>query len=428
MKNKKILILLALVVLIVSPLLFVYSAMAANGTVTLSMVPSIPINLTSPASLTIGQTFTVSINVNNVDLLYGDVLGLSWPTSVVQVTKVAAGDFLKSAGGSTFSPPTTIDNSGSIGSFPSFFNDVAMDNNNPSGSGTLATVTFQVVGFGSGSISITSARLVSDSIGTNVTLATPIPYSIPLNNPTSTGPTPTPTTPTSTPTASPTPTPTNGVQGQPAIHLTTDKIGYLPGDLVSVAASVTYNGGAVANRDVAFTVHMQNNTDLATLVDTTNSNGVANINFRIPNPQPNPSIIFGNWSILAAVDVSQVNITDAAHFTVGYSIVIKTISTPTSVQRLSNVPINVTLQCSGNIPQGLTLTASILDSAQVPLGMSTISVNAQAQGDITLSTSIRIPAWAFTGTATVYVNLLTATPDQGGVPYCPQATAQFQIT
>ncbi|MGD6850479.1 MAG: hypothetical protein ACQCN6_00285 [Candidatus Bathyarchaeia archaeon] len=422
MKNKKVVTLIA-VILIVSPLLYIYTAAAANENVTLSMVPSKQINLTSPDSLAIDSTFTVSINVNNVDGLYGDVFGLSWPTDIVHVTKVAAGDFLKSAGGTTFSPPTTIDNSGAVGSLPSLFNDVAMDDNNPSGSGTLCVVTFKVVGFGSGSISITSARLVSDALGTNITIATPIPYSIPINNPTATSPTPTPTQTTPTPT----PTPTSGTQ-EPAIHISTDKTGYNPNELVTVTASVTHNGAAVANRDVAFTIRMPNNTNLATLVDTTNSNGVATIDFRIPTPQPDPNVIFGDWSILAAVDVSQVDVTDTVHFTVGYSIVIKSVSTPTSVQRLSAAPINVTLQASGVIPEGLTLTVSILDSAQVPLGMSTTAVTTQTQGDITLSTTIFIPAWAFTGEATVYVNLLTATPDQGGVPYCPQATAIFQIT
>jgi hypothetical protein len=433
MKNKKVIALIA-VLLIASPLLYIYTAVAANENVTLSMVPSIPINLTSPASLTIDSTFTVTVNVNNVDNLYGDVIGLSWPTAVVKVTKVAAGDFLKSAGGSTFSPPTTIDNSGPVGSLPSLFNDVAMDNNNPSGSGALCVVTFKVVGYGSGSISITSARLVRDALGTNITIVTPIPYSIPINNPTSALPTPTPDptlTPTPTPdptlTPTPTPNPTSGTQ-KPVIHVSTDKTEYNPGNTVTVTATVAYNGAAVANKGVAFTIRMQNNTNIATLVDSTDSNGVAYIDFRIPTPQPNPNVIFGNWSVLAAVEVSQVNVTDTVQFAVGYSIVIKSISTPTSVSRLGTVPISVTIQTSGVIPQGVTLTVSLLDSAQVPLGMSTIAVTTQTQSDITLSTTIPIPTWAFTGQATVYVNLLTATPDQGGVPYCPQATAHFQIT
>ena len=173
---------------------------------------------------------------------------------------------------------------------------------------------------------------------------------------------------------------------------------------------------------------MQNNTDIATMVNRTDTNGIANIIFRIPVFQPDASIAFGNWSVLASVGVSQTNLTGSATFAVGYSLMILKISVPNSVQRLGNLPINVTLQNFGSAPQGLTLTVSIMDSAQVPLGTPTVTINTQTQGNITVTTNLTVPSWAFTGQATVYANILTTTPDQGGVPYCPQGTAQIQIS
>ena len=103
------------------------------------------------------------------------------------------------------------------------------------------------------------------------------------------------------------------------------------------------------------------------------------------------------------------------------------ISVPSSIQHLSNLPINVTLQNFGSTPQGLTLTISIMDSALVPLGTTTVTINTQTIGNMTVTANLPIPAWAYTGQATVYANVLTAIPDQGGVPYCPQGTTQFQI-
>jgi hypothetical protein len=243
----------------------------------------------------------------------------------------------------------------------------------------------------------------------------------------SSSPTPTPS-PSPTPSSSPTPTPSPTPSGQSSIKVFTDKMIYLPGDLVQVFANVTSNGAGVASKDVAFTVRMQNNTDLATIVNRTDTNGMANIIFRIPSMQPDAGIVFGNWSVLASVDVSQIDLTGSATFTVGYSIMILKISVPNSVQRLGNLPINVTLQNFGTSQQGLTLTVSIMDSAQVPLGTTTVTINTQTQGNITVTANLTIPAWAFTGQATVYANVLTTIPDQGGVTYCPQGTAQLQIS
>jgi hypothetical protein len=186
----------------------------------------------------------------------------------------------------------------------------------------------------------------------------------------------------------------------------------------------------VGSKDVAFTVREPNNSDLATLVNQTDTDGIANINFRIPVVQPDPQAIFGKWSILVSVDVSEVNVSATTTFVVGYSIIISNISIPASVHRSSTIPINVTLQILGPLPKGLTLTESILDSAEVPLGTFAVAITTATQSQTTMkvTSSIPIPAWAFTGKATLYVNVLTAMPDAGGVPYCAQKAAQFMIT
>jgi hypothetical protein len=409
MKNAKLVIGIILTVLVILPLVFIYSA-NAYATATINTT----VDYTPTA---VGQSFTAIINIAGADSVWQWSINVNWNPAVLNATTVTTGDFL-AGGGSHFFSPTVIDNvAGTLKGGPS---DTLLTSSSVSGNGLLVKITFVVVGTGSSDITLSNV-ILRDNTPSNhqdipYTLGSTLTINIPL---TSSSPTPTPTS-----SASPTPTPSSG---QPAIHVSTDKTRYLTGDLVSVTASVTHNGAAVANRDVAFTVIMQNNTNIATIVNTTNSNGVATISFRIPTPQPNPKIIFGNWSIFAAVEVAQVNVSDTVRFTVGNSIVI-TILTPSSVQRGNSIPINVTIENLDNIPQGLILTTSILDSAQVPLGMTAVSISTQSQGNITLGTNILIPQWAFTGQATVYVNLLTAPPQQGGVPYAPQATSSFQIT
>jgi hypothetical protein len=49
-------------------------------------------------------------------------------------------------------------------------------------------------------------------------------------------------------------------------------------------------------------------------------------------------------------------------------------------------------------------------------------------GTTTVTINLFIPSWAFVGTATIYVTVLTALPTSGGVPLCPQQIANFQIT
>ncbi len=417
MKRRTILVTI-LAVLLVVPFFYIFQINAATGatiTVTADSTPTI-----------IGQTFVASINIAGATNLWAWNGNVTWNPAVLNATKIIKGPFLTSNGDSDVFPSVTFDNvNGFTKGGPS---QALLDTGSVSGDGVLAKITFLVVGSGTSDISLNNIRLLDPTVPTHLdesfTQGQTLTISIP-----SSGPTPTPSSsPTPTPSSSPTPTPTPTSNSQPAIHVFTNNMRYVPGDLVQVFANVTANGAGVASKDVAFTVKMQNNTDIATMVNGTDTNGIASIIFRIPVFQPVASIAFGNWSVLASVDVSQTNLTGSATFAVGYSLMILKISVPNSVQRLGNLPINVTLQNFGNTPQGLTLTVSIMDSAQVPIGTTTVTINTQTQGNLTITTNLTVPSWAFTGQATVYANILTTTPDQGGVPYCSQGTTQFQIS
>ncbi len=408
--KKKMMCASVLVVFLVISLFYIYGSSAATTTISASVD-------NNPTS--IGQTFIMSINVVGAQNLWGWNVNVTWNPAVVNATKDAKGPFLGSNGDSDSFMGGTIDNvNGVIKGGPS---QVLLTSGSVSGDGVLGKITFVVVGSGSANINLGNIRILDPTVPTHAdevfTQGAPLTITI-----SSSTPTPTPTTsPTTNPT--PTPTPSSGS----SLHVSTDHKRYAPGDLVQVYANVTYNNAPVSSKDVAFTIRMQNNTDLATLVSRTDTTGIANLNFRLPKPEPNVQSVFGDWSILASAAVADANMTNTAVFSVGYSIIIANISAPSSVQRLGTVPITVTIQNGGNAPPGLTLVVSILDSAQVPLGTTTVSISTQALGSSNVTVSLPIPAWAYTGQATIYVNELTLAADQGGVPYCPQGTSQFQI-
>ncbi len=195
---------MTLALFMVVSMLSVVSPVLAAGNATLSLVPSTPINLTYPSTLPIGSTFTVQVNVADVQNLWGVNFGMTWNPAIVHVTKVQKGNFLTSNGDADASPATTIDNV--AGTFPGGFSDVLLTSGSVSGSGTLATITFQVDGFGSGDITITSAKLLDPSTNhAEMLIDTTIPYSVPMNNPT-----PPPSAPTAAFTASATPATVSG--------------------------------------------------------------------------------------------------------------------------------------------------------------------------------------------------------------------------
>jgi len=412
MRVRKCVIPVLVIVLIIIPLVYVYKTYGDTATTI-----SVTVN-TNPTS--VGQTFVASINIDDANNLWAWTATVSWNPLVLNATKDAKGPFLTQNGDSDAFMNGVINNDkGTIMGGPS---QTLLVDDSVSGSGVLASVSFIVVGTGTSNISLSGVKLYDPTMPTHVALPFVLAPSLSITIP-SANSSPSPTT-------TPTPTAPSGSQGQAKIQVFTDKIIYAPGELVHVYANVTSDGAGVGSKDVAFTVREPNNSDLATLVNQTDTDGIANINFRIPVVQPDPQAIFGNWSILVAVDVSEVNVNATTTFAVGYSIIISNISIPASVHRSSSIPINVTLQILGPLPKGLTLTESILDSAEVPLGTFAVAITTanQSQTSMKVTSSIPIPAWAFTGSATLYVNVLTAMPDAGGVPYCAQKTAQFMIT
>jgi len=87
----------------------------------------------------------------------------------------------------------------------------------------------------------------------------------------------------------------------------------------------------------------------------------------------------------------------------------------------------VNIQNTAGITLGSTVAITIYDQNEVPIGSSLSTVSNAASG-ASVSETFTIPMWAYVGEATVYVNILTGNPTSGGVPLCPERTANFLIT
>ena len=198
-----------------------------------------------------------------------------------------------------------------------------------------------------------------------------------------------------------------------------------PQELVQLCAYVAYNGGFEANENVAFTVISPNDTVIAVRTALTNSTGYASVNYVTPNIG---SSNFGIWTVVASVEVNQVIVTDKVTFEYNYlvNVIDNGITLPASAARGSTITISVSIQNLQNISLTSTLTITIYDQNDVPIYTS-ITNNINAADGATVKVTFTIPTYAFVGEATVYVNILTANPTSGGVPLCPETTANFQI-
>jgi len=128
---------------------FVWKDAYAASSTTVSVSPS-----TITAS--VGQNFTVNVTVSNIYDLYGWQFRLNWTAGLIEVVKVIEGPFLK-LGGSTYFYWNANSTAGRMVA------DCTLLGNVPgvSGSGTLATITFNVKGVGQSPLTLWDVVLLN---------------------------------------------------------------------------------------------------------------------------------------------------------------------------------------------------------------------------------------------------------------------------
>jgi PKD repeat protein len=204
---------------------------------------------------------------------------------------------------------------------------------------------------------------------------------------------------------------------------------FAPQELVILYAKVTYNGEPVANKLVGFQVNDPNGTPVIFRTNVTDDTGLTWVEFRLPSDPP-----FGEWLAIAKVEVAQVIVGDTMPFKVGWIVEIVSVEPgASSYAKNAMATFNVRVNNIAFTTKNVTLTITVYDACGVPIYATSFpgwTIEGEAVNKEFQFIDILIPQWAFISppAAWVYVNAYTALPLDGGVPYCPEASAWFTIT
>ena len=112
-------------------------------------------------SARVGDTIHVNIDVSNVQNLWAwDIANLRFDPSVLNLTQVSEGPFLKKAGSTLFIWTSQSTIAISKGDIPDI-SDTLLEYSSASGSGVIATLTFQVVSIGTSQIIFNQTTLLN---------------------------------------------------------------------------------------------------------------------------------------------------------------------------------------------------------------------------------------------------------------------------
>jgi len=209
-------------------------------------------------------------------------------------------------------------------------------------------------------------------------------------------------------------------------HMPSDAFG--PQEEITVFAKVTYGGEGVPYKPVGFEVKDNQGNVVLTRTVFTDMNGECNFTFRIPWTGMQAEQKFGTWTIYGTVDIAEVRYEDYCQFEFGYIVSIKGIrttdaagNTKTSFGKGEEVYVEIEMKNISFNSKKATITVTIYDNEGVPIGFMAVEDQTVAPGTSAFwNFGIEIPYWRFKGIGTVYVNIFTAMPQKGGVPYCPE--------
>jgi hypothetical protein len=211
-----------------------------------------------------------------------------------------------------------------------------------------------------------------------------------------------------------------------------------PQELMCLYALVTYNDNPVANKLVGFQADgplnaFENLT--AGGSSSTNGSGIAEFSFRIPWPSTNPEEkVFGEWNVVATVNVADMEIMDTLTFQVGWIVRITSIATLDAAYnpeveflKQSTIVFDLTVENSANATKSATITIDSEDSAGYPIIHLQLDSLVLQPGLNQVNASSNIPNDAKTGQATASAAAYTAPIESGGVLYSPAISTTFQI-
>jgi len=211
---------------------------------------------------------------------------------------------------------------------------------------------------------------------------------------------------------------------------------FVPNEKVVLYANATYNLSPIEGIIVAFEIKgPPNPISNVVIVRTalTNTTGIATVNFTIPSEDPETRV-FGMWSASSRAEIAGRIIVDDLIFEVGWLIEIISLATlnidlqpQIDFMKGTNLTAILTLRSISMKPRNVTFVVGLIGPGGHLLNTDTRTDFEINSGNSSIYMTLKIPQWAATGNATIYSGAFTMLPSLGGVSYCPEVTASFEI-
>jgi hypothetical protein len=119
------------------------------------------VNIVSPGSVTLSNSFTVNITITGAVDLYAFQFDLGFDPSILQTTSVTEGSFLLS-GGATFLVPGTIDNT--AGAISNIADTLVGPVPGVNGDGDLINITLNAIGTGTSELTLANQIFLNSTL------------------------------------------------------------------------------------------------------------------------------------------------------------------------------------------------------------------------------------------------------------------------
>jgi len=205
---------------------------------------------------------------------------------------------------------------------------------------------------------------------------------------------------------------------------------FTPQQEVKLYAKVTYNWWGMENKLVAFEVLDNQNNTFTRLSALTDSNGIAEVSFRMPSYNPD---LFGVWTVIATVDIAEETINDTLQFHFDTLVEIVDISPDKLIcSHGDTITITVTLESHAMQPRDVVVAILITDELGFTVAFGTAQLTVSdaefcTPNEYEVSVTLTIPHEAVAGMATIHVNCFDKDPAEGGIALCPESTYEIFI-
>jgi general secretion pathway protein D len=119
------------------------------------------LSVTTPSTVSLGQTFSVTVDITSATNLYAYQFDLGYNPAILSLSTISEGSFLSGAG-STFFVGGSIDNTAGLASATA--DSLLTAISGAAGSGTLVTFDFNAIGTGSSALSLSSLILLDSNL------------------------------------------------------------------------------------------------------------------------------------------------------------------------------------------------------------------------------------------------------------------------